>query len=122
MAGPRTLDLRPDAAELIGGIASVVRNGDRRRIRLSDIQPEVSIGGWISLEIGEEFSIEVVPPRARMARLAKQRTIKVTPTDPAALLELASLPFLEVTRPLMWEETHVVLAELLDAVRSAHSD
>lgn len=122
MAGPRTLDLRPDAAELIGGIATVVRNGERRRIQLRDIDPEVPIGGWISLEVGDDFSVKVVPPRERMSRLAKQRTIKAIPTDPTALLELARLPFFEVTRPLIWEETQIVLAGLLDAVRSAHSD
>lgn len=122
MAGPRTLDLRPDAAGLIGASAAVVRNKERRRISLGEIEPEVPLGGWISLNVGEALSIKTVPPRDRMARLALQRTLKAMPTDPTALLELARLPFLEVTRPLIWEETQDALGGLLDAARRAHSD
>ena len=122
MAGPRTLDLRPDVARLVGTTATVVRNKERHRITLDEIQPEIPLGGWISLNAGQAFSVETVPPRDRISRLAIQRTLKVMPTDPTAMLELARLPFIEVTRPLIWEETHSVVAGLLDAARKAQSD
>lgn len=116
MAGPRGLDLRLEAAEHLALETRVVRQGERRRLPLGDVPPEIPLRGWIRLETGHGHSLTSVPPAARPRVLSASRTLKVLPSDPGALIRLADLPFFEFRRPLDWGEASGLADRLLSAI------
>jgi hypothetical protein len=113
LAGPRCLDLRPDAADLLEARTVVTRQGQRRRIMLSEVAPETPFAGWIELVPDDRIEIVSVPPSKRLARLSANRTLQALPTDPGALLRLAALPFFEVRRPKSWDLMSDVVSQIL---------
>ncbi len=101
MAGPRCIDLREQSAvELgMGRNIGVVGTRERWRIQLAAVDPELSLGGWITLSWGPDMSIEPVAPAERFPRLVDNLTVVLDPPDPPALLALASLPMVTLRRP-----------------------
>ena len=99
MAGPRCIDLRPDAKGF--GLGVAVRPSDpRNRIALPPIAAEHPLAGLIHLEWScAETTLEPLDHREAIKRLLILRSEKGYPRDPRALLDLAMLPTLLLQRP-----------------------
>lgn len=100
-AGPRSLDLRRETAEhlAVGEPLGVVGARERWRISLGPVPERLPLRGCVFLEWGERVDASPVPPSERLARLFQHRGVRLPPTDPVALLELAALPAWELVRP-----------------------
>ena len=120
MAGPRLIDLRGDAAERLGTGRALGRVGLRERWRMS-LGPApalLPLRGFVSLGWSEEVAVVTVGPGERLSRLLAQRVIhRLPPRDPAFLLELGTLPMLELRRPRAWEAGDEAAQRLLDETR-----
>lgn len=101
LAGPRSVDLRADAAQTLGlgTTIGVVGTRERWRMQVPPIEAEHELKGWVFLEWGDELTITPVPASERVARLRHARGALLPPTDPARLLELARLPGIRLQRP-----------------------
>jgi hypothetical protein len=99
MAGPRSIDLRPDMQRF--GLGTAVRPSDpRNRISLPPIAAEHPLAGIIHLEWSPaETTIEPVHHRDSMTRLVMARSENGYPRDPRTLLDLAALPTVCLRRP-----------------------
>lgn len=99
MAGPRCIDLRPDARGF--GLAVAVRPSDpRNRIPLPPIAAEHPLAGLIHLEWSSEgMTIAPLDHREAIKRLLILRSEKGYPRDPRVLLDLATLPTMVLRRP-----------------------
>ncbi len=118
LAGPRSVDLRADAARRlgVGEELGLVGARERWRLALDPVEPASRLLGWIFLGWGERLELEPVPAGDRLRRIAAARSLRVPPRDPGELLRLAALPGWELRRPRGWE--HVAPAiELLAALR-----
>jgi hypothetical protein len=102
--GPRTLDLRAEAAERLGAGEYLGIVGARERWRLEVPSPgrEPELGGWVFLEWGDEVELVEVGPAERLARLLGHAGLRLPPARPDSFLELASLPAWELRRPREW--------------------
>lgn len=112
--GPRTLDLRPSAADRLEGDFGVisVRGAERRRMVLGPTVTSAPFRGWIYLDLAAGVVTEAVPPAVRLARLAEHLAVRLAPRDPAAFLELVTLPAYRIGRPLSWEALPDVVAAI----------
>jgi hypothetical protein len=101
MAGPRCIDLRPDAPRF--GLGVAVRPSDpRSRIALPPIAAEHPLAGVVHLEWSSgETTTEPLDRREAIRRLLILRSEKGYPSDPRALLDLAMLPTVLLKRPRM---------------------
>jgi hypothetical protein len=101
LAGPRSIDLREDAARALGlgEELGVVGTRERWRLHVGPVEPEVELRGWIFLEWGDELEVEPLAVPDVLSRLLKQRAVKLPPREPEAMLELASLGGLLLRRP-----------------------
>jgi len=99
-AGPRTLDLRPDAHAVLGSPATIgVRNGERRRLLTGPVPLAVPLRGWIELVEARSLALEPVAPADRLGVIAPHAARPVVPARPATLLDLATLPVWRLRRP-----------------------
>ena len=103
--GPRSIDLRADAAERFEAGEAIGVTGARERWRLQlDQAPDGhTLAGWILLAWSEEIAVRALGAAERLQRLVPQRGVRLEPTRVEALLDLASLPTFEVSRPRSWE-------------------
>lgn len=117
-AGPRSIDLRTDAARTLGAGQPLGRVGDRFRWRvpLGPVEPELPFCGWVTLRWGPEIGVRPVKGADRIRELLRHRALRVPPPDPRALIELSALPLLELTRPRGWSSMEDTLGHLLGAV------
>jgi hypothetical protein len=125
--GPRTIDLREDAAEALGLGDDIGVAGTRRRWRvtLPPIDRDLSLGGWVFAEWADETELRRLPASETFVRLAANRSISAPPRDPAVFLQLSALPAWELRRPRSWSAMPDVLEVLLgalDEARASHSD
>ena len=99
MAGPRCIDLRPDAHRF--GLGVAVRPTDpRNRIALSPIAAEHRLVGLVHLEWSSgETAVEPLGHREAIQRLLTVRGDKGYPRRLPALLDLAMLPSFVLRRP-----------------------
>lgn len=113
-AGPRCIDLRPEsAARLAGSFALItVRKGHRDRVVLPPVDEEVPFRGWVVLEEAERVEVLPVPPAERLAAIGQHVVIRRAPRNPAALLDLATLPVFRFRRPLRLESLPEAMAHL----------
>jgi hypothetical protein len=106
LAGPRSVDLRADAARRLGVGEFLGTVGARRRYRMvvGAVPPSVPLMGFVTLAWGEDGAAELerVAPSARLAELAGARVANIAPANPAPLMRLASLPMFEFRRPRDW--------------------
>ena len=103
MAGPRCIDLRPDVQRFGVGLA-VRPSHPRNRVGLPSIPAEHRLVGlihleWSSGEASGETTIEALGRRGAIRRLLVLRTEKGYPRNPQALLDLAMLPTVVLSRP-----------------------
>jgi hypothetical protein len=111
-AGPRVLDLRPDAALRLGRAseAQLVRQGERRRLGLGAAPPEPPLAGWIFLRWGQGTAVRRLGPLEWLERAtAHLNTVTV---DSPSLLGLAGAEAWEVTRPRTLDSLEATAHEL----------
>lgn len=118
LAGPRSIDLRPDAAMRInrGEAMGVIGTRERWRLQLTPIAAELPLGGWVTLGWGPEASLRRLRGSNRLVALGGHRATSLYPPRPETLIELSSLPMIELERPRNWGLAEDVARRLLDAV------
>ncbi len=124
LAGPRTVDLRPDAAGALGIGEPIGLTGARERWRLplGVVPGRTGLAGWVFLGWGEAGAPRALGAPERLARLAPQRALRLPPVGDDGLLSLAALPAWEVSRPrglASLPETVGRLLDLATATRTA---
>ncbi|MFC7547202.1 hypothetical protein [Plantactinospora sp. GCM10030261] len=100
-AGPRCLDLR----EPVPGLprdGTLVRHRTRLRIPLPPVPDRLPVGGWFFLHWGAAPELCPIGAVDLLPRLAALRFWPDHPSDPAALLALATRPGWDLTRPRDW--------------------
>ena len=117
-AGPRSLDLRPDAARQLGleTLVGHFAGRERHRLALPPCRPETPLRGFVTLAWGDRVEAVKLPASARLARLIEGMTLRLEPRDPVALLKLTAVPAWVVTRPRSLDVLPEV-AELLSQLR-----
>jgi hypothetical protein len=120
-AGPRTIDLREDAAAALGLGDDIGVAGTRRRWRLTlpQLDRELSLGGWVFTEWADETELRRLPASDTFVRLAGNRSISAPPRDPSVFLQLSALPAWELRRPRSWSAMPDVLQLLLETLVDA---
>lgn len=120
LAGPRCVDLRPDAAAVLGMGEALGMVGARERWRIVLPHGPVSapLAGWVFPEWGDEVKLVPIPVRERVPRLFEHLALRLPPPDPAVYLDLARLPAWEFRRPRGWEHVEPAIARLMDEVAS----
>jgi hypothetical protein len=99
-AGPRSIDLRADAGELLGGIElGTVGGRTRRRVRSVEVAPVHDLDALVHLAWGDALSVEPVPLADRLGALADHLVFGAA-AAPVALLDLAAVPTWRLTRPV----------------------
>jgi hypothetical protein len=118
LAGPRSIDLRPDAAQNLHTGASIGRVGlrDRWRMSLAPIEPELPLRGWVILRWGDRIDVQAVRGARRLEFLLPHRGIRVAPNDAEILVALSAQPMLVMQRPRLWKDLQHASDALLDAL------
>lgn len=114
--GPRTLDLREEAARWFGGTRSLGMAGARERWRL-DLGPAPSsapLAGWIVPGWAEDISIRRQPGAAAAHHIAPARSVTGISIEPEAFLTAASQPVIEFNRPKDLSEIAAGVQRLLE--------
>lgn len=104
-AGPRSIDLREDSAELlgVGEAIGVAGARPRWRVRLGPVRQGLELKGWVFLDWGDRVGAEPLRGGQRIGSLLQHRGARLPSRDPSALLELAALPAWELRRPRVWD-------------------
>ena len=98
LAGPRFIDLRSGAAELLGpGIPA--RGATKQRIMLPPAPAEVDVAGVVHLTWGPATELRELRPADRIARLLTHRAQRLWPRSLDMTLDLANYPTFELQRP-----------------------
>jgi hypothetical protein len=119
-AGPRCLDLRPEAGRLLD-MGVPVRKGFKRRLSLPPIMAEYPVRGFVHLDWGEHLALGRLRPGERMARLLAH-TGQPPRREPTDMLRLAELPHYLLSRPREWSAARPaaeLVQELLGMVEVA---
>jgi hypothetical protein len=114
LAGPRALDLRPDAVRELGLIGRTRENPARGRARLElgPVAPDVPLGGLLFLDWGENLALTRLQPSERLQRIAAATRWERAPVD------LARFPAWELRRP----RNVAALPEVLDRLLTLAAD
>jgi hypothetical protein len=118
LAGPRSVDLRDEAAARLGIGELIGRVGirDRWRVTLDPVPAELPLRGWVTLEWGERVAVEPIRGAERLRALLPHRGVFLAPAVPAALVHFSALPHLRLVRPRDWEALPEAADRLLAAV------
>jgi hypothetical protein len=123
LAGPRCIDLRPEASGhfAAGRDIGVIGYRERRRVDLGPCPAEVLLGGWVLLDWGDECEVQQVDGTTVVRRLLGSLGVNLAP-DPERILHLASLPARRFCRPRSWvtlDESMQRLTDELTALSAA---
>jgi hypothetical protein len=120
-AGPRTVDLRKDAAAALGVGDAIGLAGarERWRLRLSPLDRPLTLGGWVFTEWSDELEMKRLPASETLTRLFRNRSVRLAPRDPTAFLQLGALPAWELRRPRSWASLPATVELLLGALTEA---
>ncbi|WP_028065231.1 hypothetical protein [Solirubrobacter soli] len=118
LAGPRSLDLREEAAERLGVGELMGRVGarDRWRVTLDPVPAELPLRGWVTLDWGDAVAVEPLRGADRLRALFPHRGVFLEPAVPSALVRFSALPHLRLVRPRGWDSLPEAAGRLLDAV------
>lgn len=113
-AGPRCIDLRPEAAAALSieGDTRLVRSTERRRLMLVPCHGEYILRGFVQLQWGPEVGLQRLLPAERLPLLLEHRRVVGLGADFEQLLDLVALPSLRLTRPPDWRASQRVATEL----------
>lgn len=112
--GPRCIDLRPEAARVLGGESlGVVGGRERLRLPTGAAPAQVPIGGVIHLAWGERVDVEPLEPAERLEGLIGSAVLRPRSEDELAFLELMALPGWRFVRPRRLERMDEANAQLL---------
>ena len=119
LVGPRTIDLREDAAAAFGVGRDIGVAGTRRRWRigLRQLERRLVLSGWIFTAWSDRCRIQRLPAAETLARLLRNRSIRLPPQDPATFLSLSALPAVELHRPRSWDAMPEAVERLLGVLR-----
>jgi len=117
-AGPRTVDLRGDAARQlgIGDNIGVAGARERWRLRLPPVQPRLRLSGWIFTVWADADALVRLPASQTLVRLLRNRATNVPPRSPGDFVQLSALPAWELRRPRSWDGLERSVEGLLGAV------
>lgn len=120
LSGPRCLDLRragsPQYLDLEP--ARTVRNAERLRMTLPPAALKTPLIATVALRWGGRIRLEATPPARRLQQLLPQRMYRDRLAgDPRAILGLAALPMLILTRPRGKAGLHGAATVLADYAR-----
>jgi hypothetical protein len=119
-AGPRCVDVRPDAAAVLAPAGPVAaRGGSRRRLTLGAVPSRLPLRGIVHLTWGDEVALERVPLPERIERLREHNAFHSLPALESTLLELAALPTVELRRPRTLDRLSESAAALVDGLGHA---
>lgn len=109
-AGPRSVDLRAASAPKLGGEdLGVIGNRARWRLRPPSGPAQAPLGGFVSLKWADTMEMLPLPAEARLQLLITSSALRPTEEQSLSLLELASLPAWELSRPCDLDQIpHVV--------------
>jgi hypothetical protein len=112
LAGPRCIDLREEAVGPLGleGHTLLVREGERQRLELGPVAPEVPLRGWILLSWGSHVELRELGVAERLEGLAAN----VQGLHHDRFLPLARLPAWQLVRPPDWRSVQIGVEVLLD--------
>jgi hypothetical protein len=118
LAGPRSIDLRADAAQRLGVGEPLGEVGARERWRLSlgAVPASLPMRGWLTLGWGDAVTVAPVRGHERLAALLPHQGVRIGSPDPSDLLELAALPHWQVIRPRAWDALAALNDRLLEAI------
>jgi len=121
LAGPRCVDLRPEAArELgVGRPLGVIGSRERWRLDLAEGPTVVAFGGLIRLQWGEELSLQPLDVQERLQLILLSGALPIPSRPSEAVLELASHTALSWTRPKSWARSDDATRVLLDGLTGA---
>ena len=98
--GPRSIDLRGDAAEVLGGVDLGLVGGRRRwRLDAGVAPPSAPLAGFVVLEWGDAVEVRPVPAGERLSVLVEHGVVRSGDLDPLAYLDLAGRPMWRLVRP-----------------------
>jgi hypothetical protein len=114
--GPRTIDLRQDAAaELAAGEAIGVTGArERWRLRLAPVRVTYELTGFVHLAWGDGVAVRRLGLAERLQRLVPQRALRIEPAREDAVLQLAAMPAWELSRPRSWASLPETAQRLLE--------
>ncbi len=120
-SGPRTLDLRPGAAEYLkeGRGLGVVGMRERWRLDLADAAPSLPLGGFLFPSWGETISITECPLDVRLDTFVNGRSVQVNPMNPHEAMRLARYPAYNFVRPQDWNVFDDGTDALVGAIEAA---
>lgn len=103
-AGPRSVDLRAEPASRLGLGEPLGRIGARTRWRLTvgPVDLSLPLRGWMVLRWGPKPALDEISFADKLPLIIRSRALRVPPTDPGWMLELAALPIWEIRRPRDW--------------------
>jgi hypothetical protein len=115
-AGPRTLDLREATAQRIDGRNQLVevRQGEKHRMFLPPVPPTVPLAGLFVLGVGEEVSVQLVPPVERLQLLQPHLKLWSIGFPASGVLQLLSLPMWRLSRSRAWSDLPRLIERLVD--------
>jgi hypothetical protein len=115
LMGPRSVDLRADAAERLGAGEPIGVTGarERWRLRLPPVDGPLELAGWVFLAWGEDVSVRRLGAAERLARLLDERGVRLPPARPEVLVDLAALPAWELRRTHGWDSLDAAVDRLL---------
>jgi hypothetical protein len=122
--GPRSIDLREDAAARLGAGEAIGVTGARKRwrLRLAPAGDRHELAGFVFLSWGDSVRVRTLGPVERLERLAPQRGVRREPLRHDAVLDLASLPAWEINRPRNWASLPEVERRLLELVSTTPTE
>ena len=117
-AGPRCVDLRPEAASVLGGEnLGMLGSRVRWRLRPGGVPPSMPLGGVIHLEWGDRPRVEALDSAERLKRLVNSSVIRPDSADGTAFLDLAGLPTWRFVRGHDLGEAERANEELLQTLK-----
>jgi hypothetical protein len=113
-AGPRCIDLRPEAAAALSvpPDAPLVRSSERRRLSLPECSGEYALRGFLHLQWGPDVRLERLLPVERLPLLLDHRRVVGLGADFEHVLDLVALPVIRLTRPPDWQLSRSLAADL----------
>lgn len=121
LAGPRSADLREEAAAhlAIGRLHHALAGRERWRTDLGTAPYEAPLGGMVTLEWAEGFSLRRPGVAERLGILATFDALGRGLVRPSAFLDLLDVPLYEIRRARDWSGMDATLSSIEDLATAA---